>query len=83
MAPFVAAGVTCALLLIAGDEFESSKVFIIYQTIVPLILITGMVLGIKSIPHIHELGDKDYAYSGLFLSIFFLAVFLLSLIHFR
>lgn len=79
LAPFVAAGVTCGLLLIAGDEFKSSGVFLIYQLAVPLILIIGVVLGVKSIPHIPELGDKDYAHSGLFLSIFFLVVFLLSL----
>ena len=79
LAPFVAAGVLCGLLLIAGDDFKSSKIFIIYQITIPLILITGIVLGIKSIPHIPELGDKDYAYTGLFLSIFFLVVFLLSL----
>jgi hypothetical protein len=79
LAPFVAAGITCGLLLIAGDEFKSSRVFLIYQLTIPLVLITGIVLGIKSIPHIPLLGDKDYAYTGLFLSIFFLVVFLLSL----
>jgi len=82
LAPFVAAGVLCGLLLITRDEFKSSKIFIIYQIAIPLILITGIVLGIKSIPHIPELGDKDYAYTGLFLSIFFLVVFILSLIYF-
>ena len=81
LAPFVAAGVLCGLLLIAGDDFKSSRVFLIYQLIIPLVLITGIVLGIKSIPHIPELGDKDYAYTGLFLSIFFLGVFVLSLIY--
>ncbi len=81
LAPFVATGIACVLLLIAGDEFKSSRIFIIYQISIPLILIIGVILGIKSIPHISELGDKDYAYSGLFLSIFFLAVFLLSLIY--
>ncbi len=81
LAPFVAAGITCVLLLIAGDAFKSSRIFIIYQIFIPLILIIGVILGIKSIPHIGELGDKDYAYSGLFLCIFFLAVFLLSLIY--
>ena len=79
LAPFIAAGITCGLLLIAGDEFKSSGVFLIYQLAIPSVLITGVVLGVKSIPHIPELGDKDYAYSGLFLSIFFLVVFLLSL----
>ncbi|MBT3259778.1 MAG: hypothetical protein HN366_25460 [Deltaproteobacteria bacterium] len=82
LAPFVAAGVLCVLLLITGDEFKSSKIFIIYQIAIPLILITGIFLGIKSIPHIPLLGDKDYAYTGLFLSIFSLAVFLLSLRYF-
>jgi hypothetical protein len=82
LAPFVAAGVVCVLLLIAGDEFKSSKIFIIYQIAIPLILITGIFLGIKSIPHIPLLGDKDYTYTGLFLSIFSLAVFLLSLRYF-
>jgi len=81
LAPFVAAGITCGLLLMAGDDFKSSKVFIAYQLAIPLVLITGVVLGIKSIPHIPELGDKDYAYSGLFLSILFMVVFLLSLIY--
>ena len=83
LAPFVAAGVLCGLLLITGDEFKSSKIFIIYEIAIPLILITGIVLGIKSIPHIPRLGDKDYAYTGLFLSIFFLVVFLLSLRYLR
>ncbi len=82
LAPFVAAGITCGLLLMAGDDFKSSKVFIAYQLAIPLVLLTGVVLGIRSIPRIPRLGDKDYAYSGLFLSILFLVVFLLSLIHF-
>jgi len=81
LAPFVAAGITCGLLLIAGDDFKSSGVFVVYQFTVPLILIIGVILGIKAIPYIPELGDKDYAYTGLVLSIFFLVVFLLSLIY--
>ena len=81
LAPFVSAGVICGLLLIAGDEFKSSKIFVIYQSVIPLILIIGIVLGVKSIPHIPLLGDKDYAYAGLFLGTFFLVVFLLSLIY--
>ena len=83
LAPFVAAGITCGLLLIAGDEFKVSRVFLVYELVIPLVLITGVVLCIKSIPQIPELGDKDYAYTGLFLGIFFLAVFLLSLTLFR
>ena len=81
LSPFVAAGITCGLLLIAGDNFKASGVFFIYQAVIPLILVLGMTLSIKSIPRISELGDKDYAYTGLFLSIFFLVVFLLSCIY--
>jgi hypothetical protein len=82
LAPFVAAGITCALLLMAGDDFKSSKIFVVYQLVIPPFLMAGVVLGVKSIPHIPRLGDKDYAYSGLFLNVFFLVVFLLSLIYF-
>ncbi len=80
--PFVAAGITCGLLLISGEDFGNSGVFLVYLIAVPLILIVGLVLGIKSIPRIHELGDKDYAYTGLFLDIFSLFVFFLSCIYF-
>ncbi len=82
LAPFVAAGVTCGLLLIAGDNFRTSPVFFVYLIAVPVILVAGVLLAIKSIPHIDALGDKDYAYTGLFLSIFFLVVFSLSCIYF-
>ncbi len=82
LAPFVAAGITCGLILMAGDDFRSSKVFLIYELVIPMVLIIGVIMGIKSIPRVPELGDKDYAYTGLFLSIFFLAVFSLSLFYF-
>ena len=82
LSPFVAAGITCGLILMAGDDFKSSGLFLVYRFAIPPILIAGVVLGIKAIPHISELGDKDYAYTGLFLSLFFLAVFSLSLIYF-
>jgi hypothetical protein len=41
LAPFVAAGMTCGLLLISGDSFRASGVFVIYQIVTPLVLITG------------------------------------------
>ena len=82
LTPFVAAAITCGLLLMASDDFRSSGAFRVYQFIIPPVLIAGVVLGIKSIPLITELGDKDYAYTGLFLSLFFSVVFLLSLIYF-
>jgi hypothetical protein len=82
LTPFVAAGITCGLILMAGDDFRSSKVFLIYELVIPVLLIIGVIMSIKSIPRIPALGDKDYAYTGLLLSIFFLAVFFLSLLYF-
>jgi len=38
-------------------------------------------LSLKSIPKIGDLGDKDYAYSGLVLNGFFATVYLYSMIH--
>jgi len=65
LAPFVAAGITGLLLLSLGEDLKPFKVSIAYLTITPLILLTGVVLSLKSIPLVEEFGDKDYAYSGL------------------
>jgi len=82
LAPFVAAGVTGLLLLGLGEDLKPFKVSIAYLTITPLILLTGIVLSLKSLPLVQELGDKDYAYSGLVLNILFLIVYVTSLIYF-
>jgi hypothetical protein len=82
LAPFVAAGITGLLLLGLGEDLKPFKVSIAYLTITPLILLTGIVLSLKSIPLVQELGDKDYAYSGLILNILFLIVYITSLIYF-
>ncbi len=82
LAPFVAAGITGLLLLGLGEDLKPFKVSIAYLTITPLILLTGIVLSLKSIPLVEELGDKDYAYSGLILNILFLIVYVTSLIYF-
>jgi len=82
LAPFVAAGITGLLLLCLGEDLKPFKVSIVYLTITPLILLTGIVLSLKSIPLVQELGDKDYAYSGLILNILFLIVYATSLIYF-
>lgn len=82
LAPFVAAGITGLLLLGLGEDLKPFKVSIAYLTITPLILLTGIVLSLKSIPLVQELGDKDYAYSGLILNILFLIVYATSLIYF-
>lgn len=82
LAPFVAAGITGILILAFGEEITSSWASISYLTIVPLTLLTGIVLCLKSIPLIEKLGDKDYAYSGLTLNILFLIVYITSVIYF-
>jgi len=79
---FVAAGITGLLLLAVGEDLKPFKVSIAYLAITPLILLTGIVLSLKSIPLVQELGDKDYAYSGLILNILFLFVYVTSLIYF-
>ena len=82
LAPFIAAGITALLLLGLGKDIKPFKISIAYLTITPLILLTGTVLSLKSIPLVQELGDKDYAYSGLILNILFLIVYVTSLIYF-
>lgn len=82
LAPFVATGITCALMLLAKDDFETSGLFVLYEFIIPIIPFFGLIMGIRSIPKIPELGDRDYAYSGIFLNVLFLVIFVLSLIYF-
>ena len=82
LAPFVAAAITGILILCIGEDVKSFGISILYLTIVPLILVAGIVLSLKSIPYIEKLGDKDYAYSGLVLNLLFLIVYVTSLIYF-
>lgn len=82
LTPFVAAGITGLLILGLGEDIKSFKISILYLTIVPLILLAGLVFSLKSIPLIQKLGDKDYAYSGLVLNLLFLVVYVTSLIYF-
>jgi hypothetical protein len=82
LAPFVAAGIAGVLVLGFGKEVTSFGVAILYLTIIPLVLVTGIVLSLKSIPLIQKLGDGDYAYSGLTLNILFLIVHIASVIYF-
>ena len=82
LAPFAMAGITGILILGFEEDITSSWVSIIYLTIVPLGLLTGIILCLKSIPLIEELGDKDYAYSGLTLNILFLVVYIISVVYF-
>jgi len=82
LAPFIAAGITGALILWLGEDVTSSWISILYLTVVPLALLTGLMCSLKSIPLIETLGDRDYAYSGLTLNILFLIVYITSLIYF-
>ena len=80
--PFVAAGFTGILLLIGKEDFKSLKFSVIYFTVVPLIMLAGLISSIKSIPLIGEKGDKDYAYSGLTLNILSVCIYVTSLFYF-
>jgi len=82
LAPFAAAGIAGALILWYGKEVTTCAASMVYLTVVPLILITGLVLSLKSIPLIQKRGDKDYAYSGLTLNVLFLIFFAMSVIYF-
>ena len=79
--PFLAAAVSGLLLLFAEDA-KSLRFSLPYMTIVPLILIAGLVMSFRSIPFIAQLGDRDYAYAGLTLNVLFLFVYLTSLVYF-
>ena len=71
------------LLLYCGQKNYGSFTFALpYVIIVPLIQLTGLVSSLKSIPHVEEWGDKDFAQGGLFLNILFLSLYIASLIYF-
>jgi hypothetical protein len=80
--PFLAAGVAGVLVLIWREGVESLGFLGLFLTVVPLIMMAGLISSLKSIPLIEEKGDKDYAYSGLTMNILFLSVYVLSLIYF-
>jgi hypothetical protein len=82
MLPFAAAGMTALLVLLVPEVHASPAFMLPYLTLVPLVLVCGLVCAIKSIPLIEERNDKDYAYSGLILSILFILIYVLSLIYF-
>jgi len=80
--PFVAAGVTGALVLMGGSEMADLRYSFVYLSLVPVLLIGGLISSLKSIPLIAERGDRDYAYSGLTLNVLFLCFYILSLSYF-
>ena len=80
--PFAAAGAMALLFLWLGEDSHSLEFLVPYLTLIPLILIAGLVLSLKSIPLIEECDDKDYAYSGLTLNILFLFFYVISIAYF-
>ena len=77
--PFLAAAAACAWVLWGHLGSRFSKV--VFFAVVPIILAAGLYASLRSIPLIPERGDKDYAYSGLVLNIFFILFYLCSLIY--
>ena len=80
--PFVAAAVVGFLFLVLKEEVKTFKFFIPYLTLIPLLLLAGILASLKSIPLIEQRNDKDYAYSGLILNILFISLYVISLIYF-
>lgn len=80
--PFVAAGLASVLVLGFDKESLPFPPWVPFVTVIPLILTLGLTLSLKSIPFIEKLGDKDYAYSGLVLNIFFILFYIASLIYY-
>ncbi|HDM10253.1 MAG: hypothetical protein JRI39_09035 [Deltaproteobacteria bacterium] len=80
--PFVANAVVAILVVVVKKDFSRLKFLLPYFSVVPLILCCGVFCSIRSIPLIEERNDKDYAYSGLVLNIFFLVIYGISLLYF-
>lgn len=80
--PFAAAGTAAFLVLGGPAEPGTEWYWIPFVTIIPILLLAGLVLSIRSLPRIKDLGDKDYAYSGLVLNLFFLVMYAASLIYY-
>jgi hypothetical protein len=79
--PFLSAGWASFTVLIGKWDYASSLFLISFLGIIPVLLAGGLLLSIKSIALIEEKGDKDYAYSGLVLNLFFSLLYLSSLIY--
>ena len=59
----------------------SFRFLITFLGVIPVLLAAGVFLSVKSIAFIEEKGDKDYAYSGLVLNLFFALLYLASLVY--
>jgi len=79
--PFVAAGAGCGWVLFNKGRIDTPSSLLFLLVVVPLILAAGLVFSLRSLPRIKDLGDRDYAYSGLVLNIFFSLIYLGSIIY--
>ena len=79
--PFLCAGFASFYVLLGKGDYASNRFLISFLAIIPVLLATGLFLSIKSIGLVEEKGDKDYAYSGLVLNLFFSLFYLASLIY--
>jgi hypothetical protein len=79
--PFLCAGFASCYVLFGKGDYASYRFLISFLGIIPVLLAAGVFLSVKSIPLIEEKGDKDYAYSGLVLNLFFALLYLASLVY--
>lgn len=79
--PFLAAGAACACVLVGGGNPGSVFFKAMFFVFIPLVLAGGLYAGLRSIPLIAERGDRDYAYSGLVLNVFFILLYFSSLVY--
>ncbi|RLB13739.1 MAG: hypothetical protein DRH11_08285 [Deltaproteobacteria bacterium] len=76
--PFAAAAIASVYVLNAKGDFVSFRFRFCFVVLIPLVLGLGLFFSVKSIPQIRDRNDKDYAYSGLVLNLFFIALYLVS-----
>jgi hypothetical protein len=79
--PFAVAALASTYVLHHRGDLISFGFWACFLVLIPLMLLFGLFLSLKSIPLIKDRGDKDYAYSGLVLNIFFILLYLASLIY--
>ena len=79
--PFLCAGFASFYVLFGKGDYSSYRFLVSFLGVIPGLLAAGLLLARKSISYIEEKGDKDYAYSGLVLNLFFSVLYLASLVY--
>jgi len=79
--PFICAGFASFYVLFGKGDYGSYRFLISFLGVLPFLLAAGLFLSVKSIAFIEQKGDKDYAYSGLVLNLFFALLYLASLVY--